>query len=137
MMMISVPVIDISYFFYSSCDKTDLDDVQHYINHYHRHLSLHIEALGSSSEVLYPYAKFCEHWKKYSRYGLIFALLVIKNMLTEKEEVTTQKQATKESRNSCDIFMFPIKNDNLYKERIRNIIIHFVKNGFLDKLDNM
>ncbi|KAI4467395.1 hypothetical protein MML48_2g00011502 [Holotrichia oblita] len=133
MMMVSLPVIDISYFFYSSGDKTDLDDLQHYLNHYHQCLSVHIEALGSSPEMLYPHAKFCEHWKKYCRYGLIFALLVIKNMLTEKEEVIFKKEAATESESSCDMFMFPIKNDKLYKTRIRNIIIHFVKNGFLDE----
>lgn len=135
MLKISPPVFDISYFFYCSCGKKEMENLEYYLLLYHDSLSSNLRMLGSDPDILYPYSKFKDHWRKYSRYGLILALLVIKNVLTESDEVELLDKIMTDGKNMCEVFMFRIRKDKIYKERIRDVIVHFAKNGFLDFLE--
>ncbi|KAF2904584.1 hypothetical protein ILUMI_01582 [Ignelater luminosus] len=58
-----------------------------FLEFYHAKLCDFVSELGSDPEKLFPYQILKEHWKKYSKYGLIMAATAIHAMLTKEEEL--------------------------------------------------
>ncbi|GJQ78455.1 hypothetical protein Trydic_g11574 [Trypoxylus dichotomus] len=125
MMTTAPPVLDVAYFFYSVCSQTDMDMIDHYLDVYYSHLSAYMGMLGGSADVLYPHETFLVHWRVFSQFGLTFALFNIRIMLADRDETMLMKEVFLETRRMSNAFVFPIKKEETYKKRIRDIIMHF------------
>ncbi|KAF2901788.1 hypothetical protein ILUMI_04404 [Ignelater luminosus] len=125
------PVLDLSYFLYSCGSKEVLNNYQRYLDMYHDSLSAHLRQLGSNPDKLYPYLVFREQWKTSSKFGLILSLLLIHIMLSEQNEVADITESAEIGKNLIDSFDYDISNSEVYHDRVKHIILHFVDNGYI------
>lgn len=122
------PILDISYFLYSCSSKKVIDNYEHYLDKYHDSLSEHLRRLGSNPDELYPYSVFREQWKKFSKFGLILAMLLIHIMLSEQDEVADLTEIAEAGKSVSDAFDYSITNSEIFNDRTRHVILHFVNN---------
>ncbi|KAF2901789.1 hypothetical protein ILUMI_04405 [Ignelater luminosus] len=125
------PILDLSYFLYSCGSKEVLNNYEYYMDEYHNSLSTHLRQLGSNPEKLYPYSVFREQWKKFSRFGLIVSVLLVHIMLSEENEVCDFTEIAESGKSVSDAFDYAISNSEVYNDRARHIILHFVNNRFI------
>ncbi|RZC42290.1 EcKinase, DUF1679, and/or APH domain containing protein [Asbolus verrucosus] len=81
------PVCDLSYCLYSGASKKVFDNLNEYLKIYYDSFSSFVRELGSDPEKLFPFDALKEHWKKYSRFGMIMALTILRMKLTNKEDL--------------------------------------------------
>lgn len=125
------PVLDVAYFFYTCSAKELIDNLEKYLGIYYNKLASHLRKLGSNPDKIYPYSIFWEQWKKYARFGLIYAMTLIYIMLTEENESVNLEDVAEADKSVADAFNFEIANSDLYYDRVRHIILHFVENKFI------
>lgn len=125
------PVLDLSYFLYTCGSKEVLNNHELYLNMYHDSLSGHLQKLGSDAKKLYPRSVLQEQWKRLSKFGLMSSLLLIHIMLSEQDEVTDLTEIAESGKSVGDAFDYDITNSEVYNDRARHIILHFVNNGYI------
>lgn len=86
--------------------------------------------MGTEAEKVYPYEILKSQWKKYSRYGLSCAMVIINSMLADDEDIVDLGQAADAGQNVANSFNYEIKNKEEYNRRITDIILHFSENNF-------
>lgn len=119
-------MLDFAYFFYTCAPKSVLDDLDKYLELYHRSLSEFLVELGSDPETVFPLSVLKEHWRKYSKFGLVMANVLFKFMLlSEGESFTIAKN------DFCKVFVTPIKNEKLCNERAVDVIMHFIDRNLI------
>ncbi|XP_060516908.1 uncharacterized protein LOC132696214 [Cylas formicarius] len=88
------PMFDLSYHLYMVCSADQLENLSKILLQYHGHLSKYIRQMGSDPDQLYPYSKLLEHWRTYSKVGLILGGFVLPLTLTEKKDVVSIENLT-------------------------------------------
>ncbi|XP_068633538.1 uncharacterized protein [Battus philenor] len=123
------PVTDLSYFFYMSTESSFLD--KHYdslINIYYGTLSAVLRQCDLFAEDIYPRGVFQKHLEDYSVYGLVEALISMKIITAESEEVT---KLTEMKYNQPDeLCQYELENQSLYTERVNGVVNHFFKKNY-------
>lgn len=122
------PVLDLSYFLYTSGNKKIFSNLNKYLKVYYNSLSKFLE---NTSNDLFPFEVLQEHWKTFSKFGLGMAFLVVNVMLMDNKalpDVTTEEQTSEDFIKS---FQANSGNDAQYFARMRDIILHFYENGWL------
>ncbi|KAF2893914.1 hypothetical protein ILUMI_12257 [Ignelater luminosus] len=125
------PVLDLSYFLYGCSSKKVIDNLDHYLDIYYESISTHLHRLGCNSKKIYPRLIFQEQWKKYSRYGLINSMMLLHATLSEQDEVKHLTELADSGKKVCDAFDYKLANVEIYNDRARHIILHFVENGLI------
>lgn len=128
---ISNPVCDLSYFLYACTSNKILNNLEKYLRIYHESLSLHLRQLGSEPEELFPYQAFLEQWKKYSKYGLMMALVILRLMLCESDESPDLADLVEPGKNAEESWDYSIRNVDQYNSRIRDLVLFMHDNGYL------
>ncbi|XP_022909655.2 uncharacterized protein [Onthophagus taurus] len=123
---LSSPLLDFCYFFYTLATKSELDNAETYINLYYNTLSERITELGSDPKKLFPYEIFREQWKKFSLFGIMTGLLVIKAQLFDKDEIPNLT-----GHDNIDTFTVVLKNQDKFVNRMKDIIQYFIDNDLL------
>lgn len=120
------PLLDFAYFFYTCSPKRILDDVDKYLEIYHISLSSFLKELGSDPEKVFPFCVLKEHWRKYSKFGLVMAnVLLIFMLLDEGESFTISENDFPKA------FVTPIKNQKLCDQRAIDVITHFADRNLI------
>lgn len=82
------PVLDIHYFIHISTNKEIRDaEFLNLLKLYHDSLSENIEKLGSDPEQLFSFADLKSEMKKYGKYALLKAPLLMLFMVAEKDDI--------------------------------------------------
>lgn len=112
---------DISYFFYTSASSEEnLAKLDSYLEIYYDALSSTIKELGSDPETMYPKYLMEEHWKVFSRFSLIMAILFLTRICDEI------------AQNTVDLIDGKVLNkEELLVQKVRPLLQHFIDKGFL------
>lgn len=115
------PMWDISYFFYTSASSEEnLAKLDSYLEIYYDALSSTIKELGSDPETMYPKYLMEEHWKVFSRFSLIMAILFLTRICDEI------------AQNTVDLIDGKVLNkEELLVQKVRPLLQHFIDKGFL------
>lgn len=125
------PVLDLSYFLYTSGSKEIFSNLNMYLKIYYNSLSKVLENCCYCSNDLFPFEVLQEQWKTYSKFGLGMAFLVVNVMLMDNNElpdVTTKEQTGEDFIKS---FQANSGKDAQYIARMKDIILHFYENEWL------
>lgn len=118
------PVYDLCYCLYSGSSEETLGNLDDYLQIYHSSLTDTLKEFGLDSEQMYPWSKFKEEWKNFSKLGFFFGVLVWRTKLVDKNHIpdlTVEEGNIKVSDDLKDI----------YKKRVRELIIHMYNNDLL------
>ncbi|XP_045467060.1 uncharacterized protein LOC123675659 [Harmonia axyridis] len=122
------PVRDLSYFIYTACDKTVLDDFDLLLRKYHSSLSESLDSLGCNVDDIFSYGQLKEHWKKYANFGLILSTMIVRMELLESDEAPDLTEITECGDNFAEIFNRPMRNEEVYNRRMLDVLTHFGEN---------
>lgn len=97
------PVIDLVYFIFASTDKPFRD--AHYkelLKIYHSTLSKLLERLGENPEVVFPFEALEKQLKKFGRFGLIMAFMLIPTMNIQSQDVPDLDEVAKDMKDDVE-----------------------------------
>lgn len=130
------PVLDLAYFFYVCSDKPSFQKLDEYLQFYHEKLTKHLAEFGLDSHDIYPFKKLKEHWTKYSKFGYIMAVFLIRIMLSDADEVPDLADVADSNANNensvLDSFNFESRSEDVYRQRMRDLVIHMIDHGFIN-----
>ncbi|KAK9874576.1 hypothetical protein WA026_005409 [Henosepilachna vigintioctopunctata] len=121
--MLDTPVKDISFFLYTSCDKSQLDKFDFLLQTYYASFSKTLKSLECEPDKIFSYEDLLRHWKKYSAFGLVLSsfFIRIEQLLSgEVPEMNTQNPFDK-------IFEHDIKNEDIFRRRIMDVFTHYAE----------
>ncbi|KAJ8940234.1 hypothetical protein NQ314_010797 [Rhamnusium bicolor] len=111
--------------------KDILSDFQRYVKIYHDSISESLRKLLCDGDSLFPFIKLEYNWKKYSKFRLFMAIMMIKNMLSEGDEIIDWN----DSQGFGKYFLDNLSNDfgqiNDYNQRIIDIITVMAENRWI------
>ncbi|XP_023312495.1 uncharacterized protein LOC111692653, partial [Anoplophora glabripennis] len=125
------PVLDLAYFLFT-CGSTEV--IINYPTHlktYHDALTESLTKLSCNVGDLYPFELLVVQWHKYSKFGLFMALIMIKFMLSEKDEVPDISQMAKSGMSFVDRLNFVSIHDDAYNKRISEIITVLARSSLI------
>lgn len=123
------PALDLSYFIFTCTDHALR--AKHYdnmIKFYYHSLCQHLADLGSDPEKLFPFSALQAELKRASILGLYMSTMVVHLMVSEAEEIpdfdfSDDNKLLKEYKSV---------NENLYRTRLRDMVLDFVQYGYMD-----
>ncbi|XP_060534511.1 uncharacterized protein LOC132706931 [Cylas formicarius] len=104
-------VLDIAYFLIINSSKEVLSDYQKYLGLYHDVLSQNLRELGLDPEKTFSSETLMDHWKKYSKFGVLMSVLFLR---VNSEDIPDKVGMEK--------FKLSDEAEVRYKERITNAI---------------
>ncbi|KRT78399.1 phosphotransferase, partial [Oryctes borbonicus] len=125
------PAFDISYFFLTIASEAALNKCKDYLKLYHNELSEQIRLLGSEPEVLYPFPAFMKHWKDHCRFGFAMATIIIKVMLSEKDEVVNLEEIDLEDAEQLENLYPKFEKEEEFLRRMKVLAKYMIANGYL------
>ncbi|KAJ3646097.1 hypothetical protein Zmor_023704 [Zophobas morio] len=125
------PVTDLSYFLFAGISDEDIADIDSILRDYHKHLCEYLRRLDSKVADKYPVEKFFDEWKKYSKFGLLFCIVPIQSLYTEKEDLPDFTEAADKGKDIMESFTFEVKNKSGFKNRLRPIVEYAFNNNLI------
>jgi len=124
------PIIDLSYFIYCCCSKEDYKDLEKLLKIYHQSLSESLKQLGCDINEVFPFVKLIDHWKRFSKYGLVISIFLLKFSLCEGDEAPDFAETAEQGKDFLENFNnFNIKNEEVYLERVKQNLLHYTRNS--------
>ncbi|XP_072379903.1 uncharacterized protein [Diabrotica undecimpunctata] len=125
------PCGDLSYFLLVNSSEEVLDDIQTYLKIYHDKLSSQLRNFNLDPDELFPFSRLSDHLSICLLQALIFAFLVMKVLVSDKEDIPDHVEAVNKSGDSMSMLSYEPKNFEEYSRRIKIIIKFLVKNKYL------
>lgn len=127
----SIPVHDLSFFFYNVASEAILNKLNSFLKVYHDELSRSMKNLGSDSEVLFPYSILERQWKEQGKFGYVMAFVSSMLILKEKDEkIFSFEEVDLENPESWKAYL-KIKKHDEYIQRLKILTEHMIANDFL------
>ncbi|GJQ82640.1 hypothetical protein Trydic_g19658 [Trypoxylus dichotomus] len=126
-----IPIYDLAYFFYNIASEEVMQNLQYYLKLYHDELTYQMEKLGSDPDTLYPFSVFEQHWKQHAKFGYYMGFMLIRMMLSEKEEQLDLEKIDFDNLSEAANVMPKIRNSEEYFRRMKILTEHMVSNGFI------
>lgn len=127
------PVLDLSYFLYSSASLTQLKHLNQLLKYYHDYLTKFLRNFfGCDATKLFPFEVLEEHWRRFAKFGLGMAFLVVNVMMMDDSELPDVNG--NDAGNEEDFigsFEKTSKHHDRYLERMVGILRHFEEWGLL------
>ncbi|KAL3277101.1 hypothetical protein HHI36_012459 [Cryptolaemus montrouzieri] len=127
MSMLDTPVKDLSYFIYTACDKSTLNHVELFLKTYHASLKSCLTQLGSKKDDIFTYHQLKEHWKKYSSFGLLCSVFIVKAELSESDEAPDFVEICEQGNDPANAFNFKMRDENEYRRRMIEVFTHYAE----------
>ncbi|KAL1506588.1 hypothetical protein ABEB36_005919 [Hypothenemus hampei] len=136
----STPIHDLSYFFYASASKKDIDNLEQYLALYHESFSDILRQLGENANEIFPFDVLIKEWKENALLGIILGIYLWQIKLIQKAEFVeilqqfsdTQVDQTETYSAFLEVLSKVYTNKD-FLERTTNILIHAVEYGILTK----
>ncbi|XP_023309948.1 uncharacterized protein LOC108904799 [Anoplophora glabripennis] len=116
------PVLDLSFFIYSTCSEEQLRHFDELLDTYHTSFSMFLRELGCDPEKLFPYSALVRHWQKYSLQAFLLVTSFLHIPICEKEEAPELETLDGFCEN---IMNMKITNEVEYRKRLIAIISHY------------
>ncbi|GJQ81908.1 hypothetical protein Trydic_g12429 [Trypoxylus dichotomus] len=123
-------VCDISHFFYTTAAEESLSKLQDYLEVYYAELSSEMKKLGSKPEILYPREIFEEEWRTLSKYGFTIAIVKLKFMLSNQDEVLQIDKIDFDKTKEVELFK-KFDNEYAYIRRVKTLAQFMVDKGYI------
>ncbi|GJQ84391.1 hypothetical protein Trydic_g3868 [Trypoxylus dichotomus] len=123
------PAFDLSYFVFTCTDE--ILRQRHYDNMiklYYHSLCQHLADLGSDPEQLFPFEALESELKRASIFGLYMSIMIVRLMMSEVEEIPDLNDIDENKA----VMDYKSVNDDVYKKRIRGMVLDFERYGYLD-----
>lgn len=120
------PLLDVAYYFYSIAPKHALVDTDRYLKIYYKSLAESLQKFECDPDEVFPFDLIKQHWRKYSKFGLVLSAVLFRIALCDKDEAPS----VTDSDFSNDL-LSSIKNQNDVDLRTINVITHFVDNNLI------
>lgn len=128
-------MLDIVYFLFTSTDKTlrdaHFDEILHI---YHDALSVALRRMGSDPERLFSYANFQGELRKFGRYGVLIAPMLVQVVIADPTDIpdldAMSDERAKSGNHEAQTFI-SAKTENAYNQRISDVIRDAERYGFL------
>jgi hypothetical protein len=117
------PVCDLSYCLYSGASKKVFDNLNHYLKIYYDSFSSFLRELGSDPDKLFPFSVLEEHWRKYSRWGMIMSFSILRMKLTHKEDIIDLADGISEEELTSAFSKTKFYEED-YNKRVRGLVSH-------------
>lgn len=118
------PVHDLSYVFYSDGDKAIFDNLNTFLRIYYESFSKILCDLGSNPTKLYSFKQLQKDWKTYSRFGVIFSLIICKiKLLNSNDMQDIVKDHIDDSLMLAGVLNATVNQEEFCK-RSKEIILH-------------
>jgi hypothetical protein len=119
--------VDLSYYIFACISKEDLQNLDDILITYYHSFADYLKQLGvNNPDVLYPLQQFLDEWKKYCKFGVMVATLIMKICAIDKNEVVAEK-----GEDISNTFLKEIKDKDTFRNRIRPIVEYAVKNDLI------
>ncbi|XP_049820603.1 uncharacterized protein LOC126264917 [Aethina tumida] len=125
----SSPVYDLSCMLYTSARIEDIKNLDKYLKIYYTTFSNTVKSLGSDPEALLPYEVLKEDWKKYSKFGIQFGIMVHKLKLMDGKDMLKVGSDDKMWKEVAAIKLTKEKQE-IFRERVKPLEVSY-KNGYL------
>lgn len=125
----SSPVYDISCMLYTSARIEDIQNLDKYLKIYYNTFSNTVISLGSDPVALLPYEVLKEDWKKYSKFGIQFGIMVHKLKLMDGKDMLKVGSDNKIWKEVAAIKLTKEKQD-IFRERVKPLIEVSYENGY-------
>lgn len=125
------PVLDLSYYFLTSTTKEFRS--QHYdrlIEIYYESLKEIIQLCGSNPEQLFGWNDLQEQFKKFGKFGLIMAPMLLQTIVSDPENINSMEKLADNldsNSGSKDMATLNEQTELLFKERVTDAIEHAIK----------
>jgi hypothetical protein len=124
--------VDLSYYIFACISKEDLQNLDDILIIYYRSFADQLKQLGvNNPDVLYPFQQFLDEWKKYCKFGVMVATLIMKICATDKNEVVDVAHFAEKGEDISNTFLKEIKDKDTFRNRIRPIVEYAVKNDLI------
>jgi hypothetical protein len=124
--------VDLSYYIFACISKKDLQNLDDILIIYYRSFADQLKQLGvNNPDVLYPFQQFLDEWKKYCKFGVMVATLIMKICATDKNEVVDVAHFAEKGEDISNTFLKEIKDKDTFRNRIRPIVEYAVKNDLI------
>ncbi|KAJ8925787.1 hypothetical protein NQ315_009637 [Exocentrus adspersus] len=118
------PVVDLSYFMYSTSSKEQLQHFDELLEIYYNSFSTTVKELGCDPEELFSFSALKDHWKKYSLYGVFMLVFSLHVILSDKEELPSDFEGNEDGTDFSDV---KITNRDEYIKRLVAVLSHYHK----------
>ncbi|XP_017782695.1 PREDICTED: uncharacterized protein LOC108567022 [Nicrophorus vespilloides] len=125
-------VQDLSYFFYTCCEKDDYELVWYYLKLYHDYLLEEMNLLGADTEIFTFESLMCE-WKKFACYGFGMSVVVLHGLCSLPEEFPSFAKVLDKGENIFRSLNFTSKLEDTYFEKLCALIHHFIELNLFPK----
>lgn len=131
----STPVHDLSYFLYSGASKKDFENLEHYLQLYHRSFSDMCSYFHEDPNEIFPYEALRKEWKENALLGVLMGIYLWQVKLLSKEtlqKIIIETSEDEEARRKAwAVLMEELFSSEEYKERMRAILLHAAEYGVL------
>lgn len=93
LLMLTSPVYDLSYHLYSTGSEVEFQQYPKLISVYHESLSKCLKQLGCDPAVEFSLRELKEHWKLYSLYGMLIAMVALTFALSDQDNAINFENA--------------------------------------------
>lgn len=124
------PAMDLNYYYYSCTPKSYFDQLDRNMRIYYDSFTDHLRSLDIDAEEVFSFEQLKTHWARYTRMGLFIALMIVRIMLTDSEDAPDLGKAVEEGKDPFEALNYKFNKEELYAERIKDIVQHMMKNGF-------
>ncbi|KAG5677969.1 hypothetical protein PVAND_007681 [Polypedilum vanderplanki] len=131
------PITDLMYLIFSGTTKVLRDKhYQEFLDVYFENLSEFIKRLNSDPEKLFPRSIFEHHLKKFGKFGLVMAIILVPMFtssaedIPEMDDVADEYQLSKEASGSVMNFTSS-KTIGVYEKRMLGILQDMVEFGYI------
>jgi hypothetical protein len=123
----SSPILDLSYYILGCISEKELEYLDEILITYYHSFTDQLKQLGiDDPEVLYPLQQFLDEWKKYCKFGVMLAALVMKVSATDKDEVVDLDDFAEKGEDISCTFLNEIKDKDTFRKRLRPIVEYAV-----------
>lgn len=131
----SSPVLDLVYYLFGCTTKPFRDNYyKKLLDVYYNSLSSFIIRLGSDPEKLFPRSAFEDQLKKFGKFGLVMASIIVPVITSNAEDIPDLDNMSEKLANGedCSDFTFTsAKTEDIYKVRMSDVIRDVVDLGYI------
>lgn len=87
--------------------------------------------MGSDPEALYPFAVLLKQWKKYCKFGFGMATIIMKVMLSKKDEAFSLEEMDLDNTEQLENLYAKFENEDEYLRRMRILANYMIRNDYI------
>ncbi|CAG9853994.1 unnamed protein product [Phyllotreta striolata] len=130
MSRLASPILDLSYYLYSTADRNVLDKFDHLLEEYHKELENYLRQYDINVDDLLTLKRLRTSWRKYGRFGFAMSAFILRAALSKEDEVIDFSAEVADSTIQ-NLQINVIEKEEEYDRRILDVYTHFYKTCLL------